>query len=140
MGKYASAVAACKAEFERYLTEAGTAATWRHRTSAVPDSGGEISDANGRADPYDSGYTLEEADETIYDTQTGTVLVLMGDDAQVLNQDTGAIVGGLVIAHCAVAHDVTEGDLLAVSGQRWYVEQAKLADPALYRMLTLRRM
>jgi hypothetical protein len=135
---YLAATAIAKAEFERYLEQIGVTASWQARTSNVPDSGGDISETTGRADPVDNGYTDEFEDTDIY---AAGVDILVAKDAplkQATVAQAVALSEGGSVAHCSADHAVGVGDLLVIGGEAWYVEGATLAQPPIWRELTLK--
>ncbi len=136
---YTLATTICKSEFETYLTQVGTLATWYQRNSTVPASGSAISTAAAHLDPTDTVYVPEPGATSLY-TNKGSILVAKDIPSKLQAEAAGQMVSGETIGYTKVANTVAAGDLLDWSGEKWEVIGARPVSPAIYRELTLRRL
>jgi hypothetical protein len=140
-GIFAAAEALAKGAFEAALPQMGKAATWKRRTSAVPDSGGAASRAYGHNDMLDPGAVLDVDDSTIF-ANGGTVLVWMNASTRDQAVTAGQIVTGSTMGWVSLDHEVADGDMLVLSDGTgtWRVDGVQIPNAAIYRELTLTRV
>lgn len=129
--------------FGKYLAQAGALATWKRRTTNVPDSGGAISGAHWQGDPVDVGWVAPLDDPDMY-VSGGRIRVAF--DVPTNRQDVSAaqMLTGTTTGYVSTENEVMVGDVLIVGSVPWYVDGARPAAegggfPCVYRELTLRR-
>lgn len=136
---YTLATAICKAEFETYLTQVGTSATWYQRNSTVPASGSAISAAAAHLDPTDAAFVPEPGAASLF-TPKGKVLVAKDIPSGLQAEAAGQMISGQTIGYTKTVNVIATGDLLDWSGEKWKVIGARAVSPAIYRELTLERL
>lgn len=137
-GLFAAAGSVAQSAFELALEQLGKSAVWKRRTTAVPNSGGDISDAYGHNDPQDDGAPLDPDDPDLY-TSGGTILVWMNASTRDQVVAAGMIETGNTMGWVRADTLVADGDVLVVDGHRWVVGGVQVPTPGIYRELTLTR-
>jgi hypothetical protein len=138
---FTQAIALAKAQFEAYLLEAGTSATWKRRAAVTPTSeSNDITQQTGRYDPQATGYGPEWNNTTLFPTATqSTILVCKDVPDKSAAVNAGQMVTGSTTGYTAVANVVEVGDYLVIGSEVWAVTGARLVSPAIYRELTVEK-
>ena len=130
-----------KSQFETGLLQLGKQCTWKRRTAAMPDSGGDISAAYGHNDMQDAGAVLDTEDPKLF-TNGGTIRVWMNASTRDQAVAAGQIATGSTMGWVILDTDVTDGDMLVLldGTGSWRVDGVQVPTPPIYRELTLSKV